>query len=426
MEKTLVQQNPQWNGKPFKGLANRRLMQNLLAKQHLPHIQILTGVRRCGKSTIFKLLMNDLLTSGISPKSILNINLDAPAFIPIWDNAKLLTHIIEVAEQLTGERVQYLFLDEVQQIQDWEIYVKAAYDTQTFRKIYITGSNSNLLKNQFSSLLSGRYFANEVRPFSIAESLGTIGVSSTLDGYQNLPQVLRHTSNLIKYGSFPEIVLGKMNDDIKTELLHSYFESIVQKDCILYNAIRDPHLFYKCTHYLLQNAGNRFSLQQLGKSLNSNENTMGSYLNYLCDSYICTDIRNFSFSQKETKRSEHKCYCIDNGLMQANTQRFSPDSGRFFENIVFNELHNQGYENISFDNSKGECDFLAWKEGEVHAFQACYELTEQNKQRELNGFSIPQLQVKNKTLVTYNQKGQENDVHIIPLWEWALSNKKNL
>ncbi len=426
MEKTLVQQNPQWNGKPFKGLANRRLMQNLLGKQHLPHIQILTGVRRCGKSTIFKLLMNDLLTSGISPKSILNINLDAPAFIPIWDNAKLLTHIIEAAEQLTGERVQYLFLDEVQQIQDWEIYVKAAYDTQTFRKIYITGSNSNLLKNQFSSLLSGRYFANEVRPFSIAESLGTIGVSSTLDGYQNLPQVLRHTSNLIKYGSFPEIVLGKMNDDIKTELLHSYFESIVQKDCILFNAIRDPHLFYKCTHYLLQNAGNRFSLQQLGKSLNSNENTMGSYLNYLCDSYICTDIRNFSFSQKETKRSEHKCYCIDNGLMQANTQRFSPDSGRFFENIVFNELHNQGYENISFDNSKGECDFLAWKEGEVHAFQACYELTEQNKQRELNGFSIPQLQMKNKTLVTYNQKGQENDVHIIPLWEWALSNKKNL
>ena len=134
-----------------------------------------------------------------------------------------------------------------------------------------------------------------------------------------------------------------MNDDIKAELLHSYFDSIVQKDCILYNSIRDPHLFYKCVNYLLQNAGNRFSLQQLGKSLGSNENTMGSYLNYLCDSYICSDIRNFSFSQKETKRSEHKCYCIDNGLMQANTQRFSPDNGRFFENIVFNELYNKVY-----------------------------------------------------------------------------------
>lgn len=423
MEKTLVQQNPQWNGKPFKGLANRRIMQNLLDKQHLPHIQILTGVRRCGKSTIFKLLMNDLLASGISPKTILNINLDAPVFIPLWDNAQHLNSIIEAAEQLTGEKVQYLFLDEVQQIQDWEIYVKAVYDTQAFRKIYITGSNSNLLKNRFSSLLSGRYFANEIRPFSIAESLATIGVHSTLDGYQQMPQVLRLTSNLIKYGSFPEIVLGKMNDDIKTELLHSYFDSIVQKDCILYNAIRDPHLFYKCTHYLLQNAGNRFSLQQLGKSLNSNENTMGSYLNYLCDSYICTDIRNFSFSQKETKRSEHKCYCIDNGLMQANTQRFSPDSGRFFENLVFNELCNKGYENISFDNSKGECDFIAWKDGNVHAFQVCYELNEHNKSRELNGFSIPQLSLASKTLITFNQKEEIEDIQIVPLWEWGISKR---
>jgi len=423
MEKTLVQQNPQWNGKPFKGLANRRIMQNLLDKQHLPHIQILTGVRRCGKSTIFKLLMNDLLASGISPKTILNINLDAPVFISLWDNAQHLNSIIEAAEQLTGEKVQYLFLDEVQQIQDWEIYVKAVYDTQAFRKIYITGSNSNLLKNRFSSLLSGRYFANEIRPFSIAESLATIGVHSTLDGYQNLPQVLRLTSNLIKYGSFPEIVLGKMNDDIKTELLHSYFDSIVQKDCILYNAIRDPHLFYRCTHYLLQNAGNRFSLQQLGKSLNSNENTMGSYLNYLCDSYICTDIRNFSFSQKETKRSEHKCYCIDNGLMQANTQRFSPDSGRFFENLVFNELCNKGYENISFDNSKGECDFIAWKDGNVHAFQVCYELNEHNKSRELNGFSIPQLSLASKTLITFNQKEEIEDIQIVPLWEWGISKR---
>ena len=421
MEKTLIQQNPQWNGKPFKGLTERSIIKNLLAKKDLPHIQILTGVRRCGKSTLFKLLMNDLLASGVSPKSILNLNLDAPVFISLWDNAQHLQQVIEASERLTGEKVQYLFLDEIQQVKNWEIFVKSVYDTQTFRKIYITGSNSNLLQNQFSSLLSGRYFANEVRPFSIVECLGTIGINSLLEGYQNISQVLRLTSAIIKNGTFPEIVLGKMNDDIKAELLHSYFDSIVQKDCILYNSIRDPHLFYKCVNYLLQNAGNRFSLQQLGKSLGSNENTMGSYLNYLCDSYICSDIRNFSFSQKETKRSEHKCYCIDNGLMQANTQRFSPDNGRFFENIVFNELYNKGYENISFDNSKGECDFLAWKNGELYAFQVCYELTDYNRTRECNGFSTVQATIKKKTIITYNQKEQKDDIYIIPLWEWALS-----
>ena len=420
MEKTLIQQNPQWNGKPFKGLVERSIIKNLLAKKDLPHIQILTGVRRCGKSTLFKLLMNNLLASGVSPKSILNLNLDAPVFISFWDNAQHLQQIIETSERLTGEKVQYLFLDEIQQVRNWEIFVKSVYDTQTFRKIYITGSNSNLLQNKFSSLLSGRYFANEIRPFSMTECLATIGINSLLEGYQNIPQILRLTSAIIKNGTFPEIILGKMNDDIKAELLHSYFDSIVQKDCIVYNSIRDPHLFYKCVNYLLQNAGNRFSLQQLGKSLGSNENTMGSYLNYLCDSYICSDMRNFSFSQKETKRSEHKCYCIDNGLMQANTQRFSPDNGRFFENLVFNELYNKGYKNISFDNSKGECDFLAWKDGELHAFQACYELTDYNRTREINGFSTVQLALKSKTILTYNQKGQTDDILIVPLWEWVL------
>lgn len=420
MEKTLIQQNPQWNGQPFEGLTGRKVMENLTAKQGLPHIQILTGVRRCGKSTVFKLLMNDLLLSGVSPKSILNINLDAPVFIPIWDNTQNLRQVTEAAEQLTGERVDYLFLDEIQQMKDWEVFVKAAYDAQSFRKIYVTGSNSNLLKNRFSSMLSGRYFANEVRPFSLAEAFSTIGVRSVLDAYQHLPKVLRLTSSIIKNGTFPEIVLGNMDENVKAELLHSYFESIVQKDCILYNAIRDPHLFYKCANYLLQNVGNRFSLQQLGKSLGSNENTMGGYLNYLCDSYICSDIRNFTFSQKETKRSDHKCYCIDNGLMQANTQRFSPDNGRFFENIVFNELVNKDYQNISFDNSKGECDFLAWKDGCVHAFQVCYELTDYNREREFDGFAVPQIPVKTKTIITYNQKEQTGDIRVVPLWEWAL------
>lgn len=422
MEQTLVQQNTQWQGKKFKELTDRTIMQNLLKKQAMPHIQILTGVRRCGKSTVFKLLINDLMSSGVNPKSILIVNMDAPVFIPYWDDAQRIRQITETAERLTGTKVKYLFLDEIQQVKDWEVFVKAAYDSQTFNKIYVTGSNSNLLQNRFSSMLSGRYFANEVRPFSIAETLATIGVHSLLDAYQKTPQVLRLVSGIIRNGTFPEIVLGKMDDSVRQELLHSYFESIVQKDCILYNSIRDPHLFYKTTNYLLQNAGNRFSLQQLGKAMDSNENTMGSYLNFLCDSYICKDIRNFSFSQKETKRSEHKCYCIDNGLMTANSIRFTPDSGRFFENVVFNELINKGYQNLSFDNSKGECDFIAWKDGEAHAFQVCYELNDANRKRELGGFAALQASVKSKTVITFNQKEQEDDIQVIPLWEWGVEN----
>ena len=116
-------------------------------------IKVITGVRRCGKSTVFKLLINDLLQSGVSGKSILVLNLDDPQFIPFWDDSSKLFGVIENAERLTGEKVKFLFLDEVQHLCDWEIFIKSAYDTEIFEKIYITGSNSQLLQNRFSARL---------------------------------------------------------------------------------------------------------------------------------------------------------------------------------------------------------------------------------------------------------------------------------
>lgn len=175
--------------------------------------------------------------------------------------------------------------------------------------------------------------------------------------------------NVLSTGCFPEIVLGDADEDIKQELLKSYFESIVQKDCIVYSGIRDTHLFFRLVSYLMQNMGSRFSIPAVGKALKSNENTVASYLNFLCDSYICVDVRNFSYSLKETSRSQHKCYFIDNGLVSANVFRYSPQSGSALENLVYNELRNKGYMNISFDNSKTECDFWRIKTGKLMAFR---------------------------------------------------------
>ena len=421
MEKTLIRQNPQWSNIDFKDLCNRDIMANLLKKKNLRHVQILTGVRRCGKSTIFKLLINDLLATGIEGKEILVLNLDDPQFIPFWDSSSKLFSVIENAEKLTGIKVKYLFLDEVQHIQDWELFVKSVYDSNLFTKIYITGSNSNLLQNRFSALLSGRYFENEVRPFSLSEVLRAKGFSTLLDCYHNTPDVLRIVDSVLLYGSFPEIVLSDVDENIKLELLKSYFDSIVQKDCIIYNNIRDTYLFYRLVNYLLQYVGNRFSIPTVAKALKSNENTSLTYLNYLGDSYICSDVRNFSYSLKETNRSQHKCYCIDNGLIVANVFRYSPQSGNALENLVYNELKNKGYENISFDNSKTECDFIAYKDGEAHCFQVCYELNEMNRMRELKGFVTDVVSLKSKTLITYNQKDICDDIKVVPIWEWVIS-----
>lgn len=420
METTLIRQNPQWNGKTFDNLYPRDIMENLLKKKNMRHVQILTGVRRCGKSTVFKLLINDLLQAGVEGKSILVLNLDDPQFIPFRDDSAKLYNIVENAEKLTGIKVKYLFLDEVQHLADWEIFVKSAYDNNVFKKIYVTGSNSRLLQSRFSALLSGRYFENEVRPFSLSELFRAKGFTSLLDCHSRIPQVLRVLDKVLTTGSFPEIVLTEMDDDIQQELLKSYFDSIVQKDCIIYSGIRDANLFYKLVSYLMQNVGNRFSIPAVGKALRSNENTISSYIDILCDSYICMDVCNFSYSMKETKRSLHKCYFIDNGLIAANVFRYSPQSGNALENLAYNELRNKGFENISFYNSKMECDFIAYKNGEAYGFQICYELNEMNLKRELSGFDIDKTVLKKKTLLTYNQRGMYGGVEAFPIWEWSM------
>jgi predicted AAA+ superfamily ATPase len=421
MEKTFIRQNPQWEGKTFEGLCRRSVMDNLLKKKNMRHVQILTGVRRCGKSTVFKLLINDLLQSGADGKSILVLNLDDPQFIPFWNDSSKLFGVIENAERLTGVKVMYLFLDEVQHLSDWAIFVKSAYDNALFAKMYITGSNSQLLRNRFSALLSGRYFENEIRPFSVSEIFRSQSFSTLLDCYSRIPSVLRIMDGILTFGCFPEIVLGDINDDIKQELLKSYFESIVQKDCIVYSGIRDIPLFYRLVSYLMQNVGNRFSIPAIGKALNSNENTISSYIHFLCDSFICVDMRNFSYSLKETNRSQHKCYFIDNGLVAANVFRYSPQSGSALENLTYNELRNKGYENISFDNSKAECDFIAYKNGEAHGFQVCYELNDMNLKRELAGFNVEKITWRRKILLTYNQKETYGDIEVLPFWEWVMS-----
>ncbi|MFR4462938.1 MAG: DUF4143 domain-containing protein, partial [Bacteroides xylanisolvens] len=148
---------------------------------------------------------------------------------------------------------------------------------------------------------------------------------------------------------------------------------------------------------------------------------VASYLNFLCDSYICVDVRNFSYSLKETSRSQHKCYFIDNGLVSANVFRYSPQSGSALENLVYNELRNKGYMNISFDNSKTECDFLAYKNGKAYGFQVCYELNDMNLKRELYGFELENVMLEKKILLTYNQKETYGDIEVVPFWEWVMS-----
>jgi predicted AAA+ superfamily ATPase len=420
MEATILRLNKHWEGNEYPSLQERTLVEKLKKKKNLPHIQVLTGIRRSGKSTIFRLMINDLLKNGVTPKAILLLNLDEPVFTSLWSNASELYQVVETAEMLTSVKVQHLFLDEVQQVKSWELFVKGAYDTQRFSKIYITGSNSDLLHQQFATLLSGRYFADTVRPLSLKELMRLHGFADRYATVARRPDLLRLMDALMKYGSFPEIVLRPMEDSVKTELLSSYYQSVVLKDCIVYNHVRDSHNFYRLLHFLLSNTGAPFHYCSLAKSVKSNENTVQSYLAYAHRSYVISDITNFSFSLKAEARSQHKVYSIDNGLMNAVGFRFTQRSGMLLENIVYNELVNTGYEEISFARQAGgECDFIAKKDGLFHAFQVCSELTPLNQERETEGFNVlKKLAPASKTIITYRQEEQLSDIQVVPFWQF--------
>ena len=420
MEATLLRLNRHWEGQKYPSLRERDLVGNLKKKKDLPHIQVLTGIRRSGKSTIFRLMINDLMDAGINPKEILLLNMDEPLFTSLWANAAELYQVVEAAEKLTTVKVKYLFLDEIQQVKDWELFAKGAYDTQRFNKIYITGSNSDLLQNKFATLLSGRYFANTVRPLSLKEWMFLHGFFDRYDTVVRRPELLRLLDAFMKYGSFPEIVLNTLEDDIKTELLNSYYESIVMKDCIVYNQVRDHSLFYRLLHFLLSNAGAPFYYTSLAKAVGTNENTVRNYLEYAHRSYVVSDVTNFSFSLKEETRSQHKAYGIDTGLLNAVGFQFIQRGSMLLENIVYNELINSGYTNVAFARqSSGECDFVAKRDGWYHAFQVCHELTSLNEARETAGFNLfGKLPIVSKTILTYNQEDTLDDIHIVPFWQF--------
>ncbi|MDR3366942.1 MAG: ATP-binding protein [Prevotellaceae bacterium] len=418
MENVLLHQNPHWSGKQYEQLHRRELLDHIWKRNATRHIQVLTGIRRCGKSSVYRLIINRLMET-VSPKAILFLNMDDPAYFEAWRNPSLLYGVVEAAEKITGEKVQYLFLDEVQTVTAWEKFVKSVYDSNLFRKIFVTGSNSSLLQNDYSALLSGRYFTDRVYPFSFRELLAINGISNSYELLGRKPDVLRLFDDVMQWGAFPEI-RQIADTEIRLDLLKSYFDSIVMKDCIVYQKISDVPTFRRLLLYAMSNIGTLFSYKSLANAVGSNENTTKKYLSILADSYVVGDVLNFSFSQKEAARSLHKIYSADNGLVNALSYKFTDSKGKLLENFVLTELCKQGWDEITFGNRNGECDFVVKKDADYQAIQVCYELTPENESREWKGFAVldEHIRLQRKLIITYNQARQVGDVEVIPAWRY--------
>jgi len=231
IENTLIKQNPHWKSVQEKSqYIKRDFLRNINLNSKF--IEIIVGVRRGGKSTAFKIFIDSLIQQKkAKAREILFLNFDNPNFTSLYDNVGDLDLLIEQAEVLTGYKIKYLFLDEIQNINLWEKWVKAAYDQNDFKKIFITGSNSSLLESKYISLLSGRHFSYINFPFSFKEFLAAKKISladDKIDILRNKHNILKLFDQYLKLGGFPEVVIDK-----DVNIINSYnsdWEAIVKLD----------------------------------------------------------------------------------------------------------------------------------------------------------------------------------------------------
>ncbi|KIM11335.1 MAG: ATPase AAA [Sulfuricurvum sp. PC08-66] len=412
MEKVLASQNRHWES-PYPNLYNREVFKRLVRNLEARQIQALQGLRRSGKSTLFRLMINHLSQS-IDPKSILYINLDDPFFIPFASDATRFYEMIETAQKLTLTPIRYLFLDEVQAIDGWERFVKSAYDDERFDKIFVTGSNASLLSGELATLLSGRYIATMVYPLSLSELLSINGIDSYLSLVRHSHKALAIVDEMMQYGSFVEV--HQSNPSFKRELIASYYDSILLKDCIYNNDIRDTKGFKALSYYLLTNTATLYSYSSLAKALGIHDKSIKEYIAYLEESYLVSEVKHFSYSLATQNNAKKKIYLLDNGFLSLGF-RFSPHLGGYFENLVYTELIKAGFE-VFFYHESFECDFIARRDGKLHALQVCYELNDQNRKRELTPLSKLPFETQTKTIITYNQSEAIEDIKVVRFYEY--------
>jgi len=365
---------------------------------------IITGVRRCGKSTLLHQLIKN-------QKKVYYLNLEDPRLggFDLNDFNKLEA----IMEELYGKGGVYFF-DEIQNVPQWEKFIRYLIDKK--EKIVITGSNASLLSKELGTRLTGRHLKYELFPFSFKEFLSIRKVKPSLDSFKEY----------LSQGGFPEF-LKKNNPTI----LHELLSDIVMKDIAIRFNIKNTEILKKIAVFLISNVGTEFSYNSIKKmfAIKSVQSVI-DYVSFFEDAYLLFSIPRFSYSFKQQQVNPKKVYSIDNGFSNSNSASFSKDNGKMLENLVFLTLRRK-HKNIFYFQDKNECDFvIKEKEKITQAIQVCYDLNEENKEREINGMleALKEFKLNKGLILTFKQddefKVENKTIKVLPVWKWLLDRDK--
>lgn len=374
------------------------------ALHHIPvaasFATIITGIRRCGKSTLLlQLLRRDF----------------QDALYLTFDDIRLVTFetadFVRLYREIQEHDTQVLFFDEIQIVNNWETFIN-----QLLRegyKIFITGSNAAMLSMELGTHLTGRHLSMELFPFSYAEY---IQYTETVSGFEAVESYL-------KTGGIPEFLKTGL-----PEVIYTLVDDILLRDIAVRQSVRDISALRQLAVFLISNAGNLISANKLtGMFGLKSATTYLEYFSFLRDAYLVDFVPLFDHSLKVQARNPKKVYVMDPGIYSQVSLSTSENTGRRLENAVFLHLR-QSYRQVFYYKNKGECDFVIMDRGRlINAVQVCLTIYDENFNRELSGLldAMRDLKIPIGSIITLKQKDTiEKDgfkVHIIPAHEFLMN-----
>jgi len=380
-------------------------------------VKVTTGVRRCGKSFFTYSLLKDL--------NFGYVNFDEK-FLLSLDPLKILSTLIEI-----HGAINIFFLDEIQNLEGWEIFVNKLQ--RGGHNVFITGSNAKLLSKELATHLTGRHIPLEIFPFSFKEFLAALDFKEDLETTKGKSLAKHYLVEFLEMGGFPEVVVEKENPSV---YLRTLFYDIVEKDVILRYNIAYKSVIRELALTLISNFCNYVSFRKIKESFKlGSEHTVKNYISYLSEAYLFLGLSKFSYKPKEIERSVKKIYCIDCGMINNVATRFSENRGKFLENLVAIELLRR--KNYWFnkweifywrDYQQHEVDFVL-KEGLniKQLIQVTYASSKDEiEKREIRALikASDLLNCEDLLIITWDYedeiKANNKTIKCLPLWKWLV------
>lgn len=360
----------------IKRLDRTEYLQKLIYFKDKQLIKVITGVRRCGKSTLLEIFQDYLKANGADANQILTINLEDFDFFALRNPESLHSYI---KNRLLPDKMTYVFIDEIQHCTEFPAVIDSLYIRNNV-DIYLTGSNAYMLSGEIATLLSGRYVEIKMLPLSFKEYV------KATDGAANLSQSYR---NYIRYGSFPYTLALENNEVAIREYLEGIYNTIVVKDIATRKKISDTMMLESVTRFLFSSAGSPVSTKKIADTMTSagrktDVKTIERYLDGLMESYIVYQAKRFNIRGKQYLKTLEKYYAVDTGLRYLLLGSSGTDVGHILENIVYLELLRRGFSVYVGKLDELEVDFVAKNQNGLQYIQVAASVRDDKTlQREL-------------------------------------------